>query len=311
MCLRVCLLRHSSTLLPPIGGHFDEEYDYLFKVVLIGDSGVGPSPNAAQRRTRPLNSVARDAHPSLLALPPSLSSQANRTCCRDSPATSSTSNRSRPSVRQPAASGGWNPMRSPFLASSDPARCEATGHSRPSTSLLTLSLLLPLLPGLTRRCRVRHEEHPIRWQGPCVVSRRAHRRETHGRDSIALSPSTSSQCLIHSSLPCMSARPPSCLQVIKAQIWDTAGQERYRAITSAYYRGAGQWSGNTSDALQCCEPCGGGGWRFVRPRASEPVAHSCVLLSSPPLVSLASFQSAPCWCTTSRSAVRTTTSCGG
>ncbi|WOL01587.1 ras-related protein RABA2a [Canna indica] len=27
-------------------------------------------------------------------------------------------------------------------------------------------------------------------------------------------------------------------QIIKAQIWDTAGQERYRAITSAYYRGA-------------------------------------------------------------------------
>ena len=25
---------------------------------------------------------------------------------------------------------------------------------------------------------------------------------------------------------------------VKAQIWDTAGQERYRAITSAYYRGA-------------------------------------------------------------------------
>nr|QKY15278.1 ras-related protein RIC2 (RIC2) [Polytomella parva] len=27
-------------------------------------------------------------------------------------------------------------------------------------------------------------------------------------------------------------------QTVKAQIWDTAGQERYRAITSAYYRGA-------------------------------------------------------------------------
>jgi len=26
--------------------------------------------------------------------------------------------------------------------------------------------------------------------------------------------------------------------VLKAQIWDTAGQERYKAITSAYYRGA-------------------------------------------------------------------------
>ncbi|KAG0466248.1 hypothetical protein HPP92_017828 [Vanilla planifolia] len=28
-------------------------------------------------------------------------------------------------------------------------------------------------------------------------------------------------------------------KTIKAQIWDTAGQERYRAVTSAYYRGAG------------------------------------------------------------------------
>lgn len=27
-------------------------------------------------------------------------------------------------------------------------------------------------------------------------------------------------------------------RTIKLQIWDTAGQERYRAITSAYYRGA-------------------------------------------------------------------------
>lgn len=27
-------------------------------------------------------------------------------------------------------------------------------------------------------------------------------------------------------------------KMIKAQIWDTAGQERYRAVTSAYYRGA-------------------------------------------------------------------------
>ncbi|EAQ86722.1 hypothetical protein CHGG_07975 [Chaetomium globosum CBS 148.51] len=27
-------------------------------------------------------------------------------------------------------------------------------------------------------------------------------------------------------------------KTIRAQIWDTAGQERYRAITSAYYRGA-------------------------------------------------------------------------
>lgn len=33
-----------------------------------------------------------------------------------------------------------------------------------------------------------------------------------------------------------------CLEIdgkeVKAQIWDTAGQERFRAVTSAYYRGA-------------------------------------------------------------------------
>ena len=27
-------------------------------------------------------------------------------------------------------------------------------------------------------------------------------------------------------------------KTVEAQIWDTAGQERFRAITSAYYRGA-------------------------------------------------------------------------
>ena len=27
-------------------------------------------------------------------------------------------------------------------------------------------------------------------------------------------------------------------KAVKVDIWDTAGQERYRAITSAYYRGA-------------------------------------------------------------------------
>jgi len=53
---------------------------------------------------------------------------------------------------------------------------------------------------------------------------------------------------LHTSPPLTSPHPPSlpctctctCThsQVIKAQIWDTAGQERYRAITSAYYRGA-------------------------------------------------------------------------
>lgn len=48
------------------------------------------------------------------------------------------------------------------------------------------------------------------------------------------------------SLNILSSRPCPCYlhlcqvegKTIKAQVWDTAGQERYRAITSAYYRGA-------------------------------------------------------------------------
>ena len=34
------------------------------------------------------------------------------------------------------------------------------------------------------------------------------------------------------------AHNPGSQKILKAQVWDTAGQERYRAITSAYYRGA-------------------------------------------------------------------------
>lgn len=37
---------------------------------------------------------------------------------------------------------------------------------------------------------------------------------------------------------CVMSLHPSFHVILKAQIWDTAGQERYRAITSAYYRGA-------------------------------------------------------------------------
>jgi hypothetical protein len=48
--------------------------------------------------------------------------------------------------------------------------------------------------------------------------------------------------LLAAAVAVAAADAASCMQVdgktIKAQIWDTAGQERYRAITSAYYRGA-------------------------------------------------------------------------
>merc|ERR1711871_1856724 len=45
-------------------------------------------------------------------------------------------------------------------------------------------------------------------------------------------------------------------RTIKAQIWDTAGQERYRAITSAYYRGAGTGPPIYNSLARCAKPCG-------------------------------------------------------
>lgn len=69
--------------------------------------------------------------------------------------------------------------------------------------------------------------------------------------AAALPPPSSSCPLVHGRAPRLTCSPPFTLlaflhrrsvqvdgKTIKSQIWDTAGQERYRAITSAYYRGA-------------------------------------------------------------------------
>jgi small GTP-binding protein len=60
------------------------------------------------------------------------------------------------------------------------------------------------------------------------------------KSTIGVEFATRSIQVLYGASPQQSAT--DCRQVdgktIKAQIWDTAGQERYRAITSAYYRGA-------------------------------------------------------------------------
>lgn len=45
-------------------------------------------------------------------------------------------------------------------------------------------------------------------------------------------------CIISAQVPFVFSLRQIEGKTVKAQIWDTAGQERYRAITSAYYRGA-------------------------------------------------------------------------
>lgn len=105
-------------------------------------------------------------------------------------------------------------------------------------------------------------------------------------------------------------------KVIKAQIWDTAGQERYRAITSAYYRGAvsslcslGCFSFAVSvpsfvpSAFMLSLPVPCIVALFSRP--SVPPLTMCDLASCCDLICRCRW--ARCWCTTSVSASRTTT----
>ncbi|URD88937.1 No apical meristem (NAM) protein [Musa troglodytarum] len=135
----------------------DEEYDYLFKVVLIGDSGVGKS-NILSRFTR--NEFCLESKSTIgvefATRTLQVSDLAIRLLLLDPPLI--VVNKERDLLRDRISSfGSGGSMRSKFY----------------------------------------YESRWVAWLG-CLVEGR----------------------------------------IIKAQIWDTAGQERYRAITSAYYRGA-------------------------------------------------------------------------
>jgi len=64
-------------------------------------------------------------------------------------------------------------------------------------------------------------------------------------------------------------------KTIKAQIWDTAGQERYRAITSAYYRGAVGallvYNISKSNTFENCE-------RWLSELRDNANAETCIML---------------------------------
>ena len=142
-------------------------YDYLFKVVLIGDSGVGKS-NLLSRFTR--NEFCLESKSTIGVEFATRSIQVRR-----------------PGARPRAPRGSTLPPAPP------PTR--------------------PLAPSASRR-------RGSRFRGQGNAPPRASVGGERGTNPHR---------------PC---RPQVDGKTIKAQIWDTAGQERYRAITSAYYRGA-------------------------------------------------------------------------
>ncbi|THU51311.1 hypothetical protein C4D60_Mb06t29690 [Musa balbisiana] len=151
----------------------EEEYDYLFKVVLIGDSGVGKS-NLLSRFTR--NEFCLESKSTIGV------EFATRTLQVSDP-----SHPAPPLV--PSVSPGFFLLRWTFHLD------QMIGFW-----LLLRALLDLFLDRVSRSGNDRSIPILIRWIsefGTLVEGR-----------------------------------------IIKSQIWDTAGQERYRAITSAYYRGA-------------------------------------------------------------------------
>ncbi|KAF8018880.1 hypothetical protein BT93_H3694 [Corymbia citriodora subsp. variegata] len=134
-----------------------------------------------------------------------------------------------PAARSPPAPP--DPKRAPFDPILGASRSVALALSRSSTSLL-LRVFLLWASGMANR--VDHEYDylfKIVLIGDSGV----------GKSNI-LSRFTRNEFCLESKSTIGVEFATRTLQVegktVKAQIWDTAGQERYRAITSAYYRGA-------------------------------------------------------------------------
>ncbi|KAG6778360.1 hypothetical protein POTOM_018219 [Populus tomentosa] len=82
-----------------------------------------------------------------------------------------------------------------------------------------------------------HRNHPCEWRWH-RVKRVALSKLIVGEESVVLSGAIHLLPLVIGGISWLVRVPEVEGRTVKAQIWDTAGQERYRAITSAYYRGA-------------------------------------------------------------------------
>lgn len=153
-----------------------DEYDYLFKVVLIGDSGVGKS-NLLSRFTR--NEFNLE---------------------------------SKSTIGVEFATKSIK-VRGIRAKTSTQARKHASTQAHKHTRIQA------------KHTNKAHKQKHTPTPTPTPTHRRTTRLSRH-RCGRHVSPRVATRLCSHT---------PT---VIYSQIWDTAGQERYRAITSAYYRGA-------------------------------------------------------------------------
>ncbi|XP_017351179.1 ras-related protein Rab-11B isoform X1 [Ictalurus punctatus] len=107
--------------------------------------------------------------------------------------------------------------------------------------VMTISVVI-----LMRVMNIRHVSGWSRWRSACLMGLNAFTVVLIGDSGVGksnlLSRFTRNEFNLESKSTIGVEFATRSIQVdgktIKAQIWDTAGQERYRAITSAYYRGA-------------------------------------------------------------------------
>ncbi|KAF8404300.1 hypothetical protein HHK36_009183 [Tetracentron sinense] len=181
----------------------DEEYDYLFKVVLIGDSGVGKS-NLLSRFTR--NEFCLESKSTIGVEFATRTVQylvGNPSLERPVACLGIRMETYRRDTQVPLGSDHWKLKENEGISLGGRTEGIALTSIASTANPFVIPMSLVVMDSSTLIGLI-----PERVKGYGLnISRNQYGFKVEGK-------------------------------TVKAQIWDTAGQERYRAITSAYYRGA-------------------------------------------------------------------------